>query len=187
MDQGAVTLRRRWFARLAAAAAFAFAGHSVCANDPDPIPLDPGTDAAAYCSRVQAAFTREDFGVLEATAERARSLTTHFRGGKAELQVFYESFARVGCNQTYLFLTEDSGRARTTLAEHWLAEKPDSMTAKIASAMIWSEFAWSGRGRGYGITLRIDRPHELSRALMRAPPSALPGSWDHPISTARRA
>jgi hypothetical protein len=142
-------MHRRWLARLAAAVAVILAGHFSFAEDVSPIRLDPATDAAAYCSRVQAAFTREDFGALEATAGRARPLSTQLLGGKAELQVFYESFARGACNQTYLYLNEDIGKARVELAEHWLGQKPDSPTAKIASAMIWNQFAWAARGRGY--------------------------------------
>jgi hypothetical protein len=142
-------MRCGWFALLAACVAVVLPGHSACAEDASPIRLDPATDAAAYCSRVQAAFTREDFASLEATAERARPLATHLLGGKAELQVFYESFARGACNQTYIYLTEETGQTRAALAERWLGAYPNSSTAKIASAMIWSQFAWTARSGGY--------------------------------------
>jgi hypothetical protein len=131
------------------AVAISLSGRFAGAESATPIRVDAGSDAEAYCSRVQVAFTREDFASLEATVERARSLTIHLRGGKAELQVFYESFVNVGCNQTYIFLDEGTGRTRAAIAEHWLGEKPDSVAARIASAMIWGQFAWAGRGRGY--------------------------------------
>jgi hypothetical protein len=138
------------------------------AEDPQPIRLDSTTDATAYCARVQAAFIREDFEVLEATAERARQLQTRFPGGKAELQVFYESFGTEACNQVYVYLNEESGQARVAIGESWLGEKPNSTTARIASAMIWSQFAWAGRGRGYANEVSADQWATFSNRIKRA-------------------
>jgi hypothetical protein len=161
-------MRRGWFMRLAAASAFAFAGHLALADGAEPIRAEAGTDAEAYCSRIQAAFTRQDFAALEATAAQARSLKIHLRGGKTELQVFYESFVRVACNQTYIYLNEDTGQTRTAIAERWLGDHPDSVTAKIASAMIWNQFAWAGRGRGYANEVSQEQWSTFGDRLKRA-------------------
>ena len=138
------------------------------AADPQPIRLDSATDAPAYCSRVQAAFTRKDFDTLEATADRARQLQTRFAGGKAELQVFYESFTKEACNQVYIYLNEETGKVRVALAESWLGERPDSITARIASAMIWSQFAWAGRGAGFANEVSADQWATFSDRTKRA-------------------
>lgn len=134
---------------LAVAISLLLGMHSALAEDAAPIRLDAGTDPATYCSRVQAAFTRGDFAALEITAQRARSLENRFPGGKAELQIFYESFYKQSCNGNYSPLTEDGAKARAAIAERWLGENPNSMTAKITNAMIWYSSAWAARGSGF--------------------------------------
>jgi len=114
-----------------------------------PIPAAPGESAAQFCARVQAAFTREDFDALEATAERARSLATWLLGGKAELQVFYESLQNEDCTQYYAYVSDPTAKARIAVVEHWLQQKPESLTAKLASAILWDQYAWTGRGAGF--------------------------------------
>lgn len=161
-------MHRGWIALLATAMALALTSRSAGADDAAPIRAEAGGDAEVYCSRVQAAFTREDFAALEATAAAARSLTVHLRGGKAELQVFYESFARVACNQTYIYLNEDTGRVRTAIAEHWLGRQPNSVTARIASAMVWGQFAWAGRGRGYANDVSQEQWSTFADRIKRA-------------------
>jgi len=142
-------MRRPGLTSLAVAITLILAAQSAAAETAAAIRAEPGGDAQAYCSRVQAAFTREDFATLDATAAAARPLEIRLGGGKTELEVFYESLARLACNETYIYLNEDTGRARTAIAERWRGQRPDSAAAKIASAMIWAQYAWAGRGRGY--------------------------------------
>jgi hypothetical protein len=147
---GQRTVIGRFLVSVMAAAAATLSGtSSAVAGDPGPIKLDPGADPAEFCRAVQAAFTHEDFDALEATAGRARSLATHFPGGKAELQVFYEAFSKEACTQYYDSLSETAGQARVELVGRWLGQKPDSPTARIASATVWEQYAWTGRGTGY--------------------------------------
>jgi hypothetical protein len=153
MDQRTVTPRRFLAAFMAAAIIALLDANGAVAGDPAPIKLDPAADPAEFCRAVQAAFTREDFGALEATAERARALTTHFPGGKAELEVFYDSFSKESCTQYYDSLSETAGKSRVALVERWLGEKPDSLTARIASAIVWEQFSWTSRGNGYANTV----------------------------------
>jgi hypothetical protein len=141
-------MSRGWLSGLSALMAM-LAACQAWADDAAPLRFDVATNLRDFCSLAQDAFAREDFAVLESTARRARALKNRFPGSKTELQVFYEAFAKDSCSQTYIYMSEDVGKARVTLAEHWLAQKPDSSTAKIASAMIWNQFAWAGRGRGY--------------------------------------
>jgi hypothetical protein len=124
------------------------AGDAV-ARDAAPVQLDPGEAPERFCSRVQAALTREDFDTLEATAGRARPLTTRLPGGKLELQVFYESFSKEDCTQYYGYVSDPVAKARIATVEHWLQQKPDSLTAKLANAIMWEQFAWTARGTGY--------------------------------------
>jgi len=144
-----VKLCQRWLVCAATVAAFVFAGHSAVADRATPIRVEPGADPQLYCSRVQAAFTSEDFSTLEATAERARSLQIHFRGGETELQVFYEAFEKESCTQVYGYLGEPAGKTRVAILEDWLGQKPESLTARIANAVVWEEYAWTGRSHGY--------------------------------------
>jgi hypothetical protein len=134
---------------MAAILALGLGGHAIQAEEAAPIRLDPTIDAVTYCNSVQAAFTRGDFDALEATAVRARALATHFPGGAAELQVFYEAFAKETCTQFYSDLSDTAGKTRVAIVERWLGQKPDSLTAQIASAIVWQEYAWTGRGTGY--------------------------------------
>jgi hypothetical protein len=105
---------------------------------------------------------------LEATAERARSLKNRFPGSKTELQVLYESFEKDSCSRRYSPLTEDGGKARIALAERWLGQKPDSLTAKIASATIWHQFAWTARGDGFANQISPDQWATFSERLKRS-------------------
>jgi hypothetical protein len=125
------------------------ADHMTVARAAAPIQVEPGEPAEQFCARVQAAFTREDFDVLESTAERARSLATWLQGGKAELQVFYASFSEEHCTQYYAFVSDPVAKARIAVVEHWLQQKPNSLTAKLASAIMWDQYAWTGRGTGF--------------------------------------
>jgi hypothetical protein len=165
---------RRLCSAGAVAIAMLFVGYPGFAEDVAPIRLEATTDAPTFCSRVQAAFTREDFGSLEATAERARSLEKRFPGSRTELQVFYESFAKEFCNQPYIYLTVDTGKARVALAEHWLGQRPDSPAARIVSAMIWNQYAWAARGRGFSKEVSAEQWATFSERVKRAAQFMLP-------------
>jgi hypothetical protein len=141
---------QRWIACIVAALIAALVGvRAAGARDATPIKLAPGETPEQFCRLVQAAFAGENFDTLEATAERARSLTTRFSGGKAELQVFYDSLSTEKCTDFYLSMGDQVAKARVALVEHWLQQKPDSLTARIASAVVWEEFAWTARGTGF--------------------------------------
>ena len=135
---------------LIAAAVATLAAFSAAADDDAAlIHFDATTDSREYCRMVLNALTREDFGILEATAARGRSLENRFPGSKTELQVFYQSFVKDSCGQRYVGLTEEVGKARIALAQRWREEMPDSLTAKVASARLWQQYAWVGRGGGF--------------------------------------
>jgi hypothetical protein len=121
-----------------------------------PIPFNRDADPMAFCRSVQYAVATEQFASLEATAKAARSLQDWFPGGETELHAFYVAFRAEQCgpeNGT----ESDAAAARIQHLEHWLARKSDPLTASIALAETWEDYAWIGRGRDFANTVSQDQ------------------------------
>lgn len=87
------------------------------------------------------------FDELEAIAAEDRDSRARYAGGEWAIVDFYEILARYDqtsgpCTRKVGYSFDDKRGA----LERWLATKPDSQTARIALALLWDRWAWTGRG-----------------------------------------
>lgn len=102
-------------------------------------------DEAAYITRVRTQLEQERFKVLEDVAAAERAGKTRFAGGGWRLHTFY------------LAVESPKGKAPATEAEwadvldrlkRWETQQPDSITARVALAYGYLNYAWQLRGDG---------------------------------------
>jgi hypothetical protein len=102
-------------------------------------------DDAAYATRVRTQLEQERFKVLDDVAAAERAGKTRFAGGGWKLHTFY------------LAVESPKGKTPATEAEwadildrlkRWEAQQPDSITARVALAYAYLNYAWQARGDG---------------------------------------
>jgi hypothetical protein len=102
-------------------------------------------DEAAYSTRVRTQLEQERFRVLEDVAAAERTGKTRFASGGWKLYTFYSA------------LQSPKGKPSATEAEwtdlldrlkRWEAQQPDSITARVALAYAYVNYAWQLRGDG---------------------------------------
>ena len=101
-----------------------------------------------YMKTVATLFAGEKFAELDSMAATARTNRTRFHGGGWELHTLYvtiSSPAGSGGNDT---LNADWQLLEQKL-KRWMAQRPDSITPRIALAGAYRLSAWQARGDGY--------------------------------------
>ncbi|MFI5104468.1 MAG: hypothetical protein ACHP79_06060 [Terriglobales bacterium] len=102
-------------------------------------------DDVAYGTRVRTQLEQERFKVLDDVAAAERTGKTRFAGGGWKLHTFYSA------------VESPRGKAPVTEAEwadvldrlkRWEAQQPDSITARVALAYAYLNYAWQARGDG---------------------------------------
>ena len=102
-------------------------------------------DEAAYSTRVRTQLEQERFRVLDDVAAAERTGKTRFAGGGWKLHTFYSA------------VQSPKGKSPATEAEwaevldrlkRWEAQQPDSITARVALAYGYLNYAWQLRGDG---------------------------------------
>lgn len=121
----------------------------------------------------------EDFRQLDCIADAARSNKTRFPGGEWQLHSFYS-----GTSEVFGHATEEDWNNRIAHLRQWLVASPNSITAAVALAQGYINFAWHARGEGYGDTVTESgwrlfgqRIEEAKKILHEA--SALPAKCPH--------
>jgi hypothetical protein len=122
-----------------------------------------------YRSRITTYFYKQNYEQLEKEAQQARTTKARFPGGVWKLFVFYEALDAAGRNKT---ATDDDWMYYQQLAQEWMKQRPDSITAQVALAEAYLNFGWHARGGGYADTVTDDgwkRFHsqvELARSVL---------------------
>jgi len=91
---------------------------------------------------IQSDLKEEKFDELDRIADQFRREKTRLRGGGWVLRAFYSD------------LDVDPQTDQQTIdhlahLEHWMTQRPDSITARVALAQSLRSWAWVARGRGY--------------------------------------
>ncbi|MGB8580681.1 MAG: DUF4034 domain-containing protein [Candidatus Sulfotelmatobacter sp.] len=136
---------------------------------------DLGTDVYAvrvYKDTISGMLHERNFEQLDCVADHARSNQERFPGGMWKLHELYKGLSEPVAQQ---HATEEDWKRLLELLQSWIAEQPKSITARVALASAWINYAWDARGRGYsdkvsesGWTLFTQRTEEAQRVLKDA-------------------
>lgn len=90
---------------------------------------------------------QEKFKELDAMAAEFRSRKTRFPDGQWKLFHFYKGVAKPEKS------SEDEWNGIFIQLERWSKASPESLTARVATAEAWLNYAWDARGTGLGNTV----------------------------------
>ena len=93
--------------------------------------------------KTRALYNASKFDELEALAAQIRTERGRFANGSWKIYQFYES---LGCRSDE---PESMWQLHSRIHENWDAAKPHSITARVAHADFFTEYAWHARGTGY--------------------------------------
>ncbi len=100
-------------------------------------------------AKTRKAFKSKDLVGLETAAEEYRTSKDCFPDGHSKLACFYDALSE---------LAENAPDAQWTThiqeLASWVKEHPDSITARIAIAQTWINFAWKARGHEYADSVK---------------------------------
>jgi hypothetical protein len=95
---------------------------------------------------LQADLIGEKFDDLDRTADQLRTEKSRFPGGEWQLYHFYTA---LDAPQQ----TEKDSAEHIAHLQHWMSQRPNSITAPVALATALTRWAWVARGHGYANTV----------------------------------
>jgi len=104
----------------------------------------------AYEEWIAELLKQQRFEDLDCVANSARVGKLRFPGGAWKLHSIYAGLAEPEPGK---HATEEDWKNHFTVLEHWVAARPDSITARVALADSYAEYAWAARGDGYSDTV----------------------------------
>lgn len=102
-------------------------------------------DETAFGTRVQTQMEQENFLVLDSVAAAERAGRTRFPGGGWRLYAFYSA---VESPKGKPPLTEAEWADTLDRLKRWVAQRPESATARVALGYAYLNYAWQARGYG---------------------------------------
>jgi Domain of unknown function (DUF4034) len=115
---------------------------------------DLSTDIQAlsdFMETLRSMLKRQQFEQIDCVADHFRSAKERFPGGVWKLHSLYQGLAKPV--QYPVHATAQDWAASIELLRQWVREQPKSVTARIALASAYEEFAWDARGKGYADTV----------------------------------
>jgi Domain of unknown function (DUF4034) len=108
--------------------------------------------ANAFRTTVRNLFNEEKFDELDELAGNVRAQKSRFLGGGWKLNALYSVLQGPGS----LTATDAVWNAHIESLQRWIAQKPGSITPRIALADAYIRFAWKARGNGLSNTVTSD-------------------------------
>ena len=102
-------------------------------------------DETAYATRVKTQLEQEHFKVLDDAAAADRLGKTRFPGGGWRLYTFYSA---VESPREKAPATESEWADALDRLKRWAVQRPESVTARVALAHAYLNYAWQARGNG---------------------------------------
>jgi hypothetical protein len=99
--------------------------------------------------QIQADLVDEKFDALDRSAAQLRSEKTRVPGGGWKLTHFYEALDKP-------LLADKDSIDHLEHLRHWVAQRPESITARVALATSLHRWAWVARGNGMANTVTAD-------------------------------
>lgn len=109
---------------------------------------DSNTDMHAvrdYMDTVARLLKQEKFEQLDCLADHARSGKERFSGGMWKIHNLYSALASP-VQYPVTHVTQEDWKIRLQHLHHWNAARPNSITARVALASFYIEYAWDARG-----------------------------------------
>jgi hypothetical protein len=121
---------------------------------PQTLPTDQDSDAVneregQLVHMLRKQLVEEQFDELDRTADQFRREKSRWVGGKWKLRTFYEALDAP--HQTDKDTVEHLEHLR-----HWMTQRPESITARIALATSLTRWAWVARGNGLANTVTAE-------------------------------
>jgi Domain of unknown function (DUF4034) len=101
---------------------------------------------------IESALVDEKFDDLDRMADQYRREKTRLPGGEWRLHLFYSALDAPR-------LSDQDSRDHLAHLEHWVHQRPDSITAQVALATSLHRWAWVARGHGYANTVTPENWH----------------------------
>jgi hypothetical protein len=98
---------------------------------------------------IESDLVQEKFDNLDRMAAQYRSEKSRFPGGEWKLAYFYGALDKPQ-------LTDKDTREHLAHLKHWIAQRPESITARIALATSLHRWAWVARGNGMADTVTAE-------------------------------
>lgn len=98
---------------------------------------------------IETDLVEEKFDDLDRMASQFRSEKSRFRGGSWKLAAFYGALDKPT-------LTDKDTLDHLAHLKHWVAERPESITARVALAASLHRWAWVARGNGMAGTVSAE-------------------------------
>ncbi len=103
---------------------------------------DDARSLTQWTHSVESSLIEEKFVDLDRMADQYRREKTRLPGGEWRLRVFYEALDAP-------HQTDQDTRDHIAHLEHWVQQRPDSITARVALATSLDRWAWVARGHTY--------------------------------------
>src|SRR5262249_29726166 len=135
--------------------------------DQDPAFMgEAGPDVIAnYQSAARQDLLQRNYDNLEKLASELRQSKARFPGGAWKIQKFYQGVSRPVNERK---VSEQEWANYLPKVQKWVADCPKSITAHVALASAYKEYAWSARGTGFSDTVTEEGWHLYHERLMRA-------------------
>ena len=141
-----------------------------------PAVVTDSPEVERFMHEANALLMRERFVELDKMADEVRSSKARFPGGGWKLSRFYEALGRMNAGEN---ATETDWQSHLAVFQRWMAARPQSITARVALAEAYLDYAWAARGNGYANTvtgngwrLFEERSQQAAKVLIEA--AALP-------------
>jgi len=103
-----------------------------------------------YQRGIAADFVEKNFDELERSAHEARTEKSRFSGGVWKLYSFYTALSAPIIGEQ---ATDEDWKLHIAILKEWESAKPESVTARVALAETYINFADHARGQGYANTV----------------------------------
>jgi len=120
------------------------------------------TEIWEFRLKTRSLYNASKFDELEALAAQIRADRTRFGNGSWKISQFYESLA---CRPDE---PESMWQLHERIHENWDAAKPRSITAYVAHAEFFIDYAWHARGGGYSKTVTKEGWRLFAERLAKA-------------------
>lgn len=117
---------------------------SVDTADPEAVAGQKQIDG--YTNQVRDLLNQEKFGELDKLATTARASKGRMPGGSWTLYLLYLELSKVPNGDR---APEADWTAAIARFQSWIAQRPESITARVALANMYVNYAWQARGNGY--------------------------------------
>ncbi len=116
----------------------------------------------AFQAKYREMLTERRWDELDSTASELRKSNEVFDGGSWRIVRFYDAFSVPNKASGAVWARRDQ------LFKDWIAEKPNSLTARIAYADFLVKYAWFARGIGYSNTVSDEGWRLMASRLQNA-------------------